>query len=677
VTNDDWNAQNTTLNEITGASLERVRFDKVQPTWSGTAGGPIVRDRLWVFGAYERAKMTSPERQTNARPGFANENFQQSTESPYWTVRVDSELSLGHNIWGKYSSSPTNGFINDYWGASAERAALSLQDQTGSQLAAQYTGVLGANWTASVMASRSTEVIDVRPFEQGSLSGGAPYVDIDDGRFYNGNTFVGGVSRPRTQATAALEYFTTAGPASHAMKVGLDWQKLESENRLPFPTSRLFYVSNFDPVARTFDPLFYELYDDAPSTSTGDQVAFFVRDRIQLGHMSVEGGVRLEQQSGTSDIGTATVDAFTIAPRFSASYALGEDGRTVIVGSAGRFHDSILQDFSDQFASVPQQGSYELFVWDGVDYASSGYFPAGANTFMPNLDVSPRRMDEMTVGLERQFGNAFGASVRYIHRDWANFIDDVYSFNADGSLNRVVENIDEAERRYRGIEFAVEKRLANGWTGSGSYTYSRTRGNHFADVFTTLGDFRDASCRQTADAGLGDADGVMPCSDLFANLDGRPSFDRPHLVKFNGAYSRSLAGIDLTAGAAGAATSKAPFSKTRTVSVLQPGTLTPSGQTRIYFYEPQGSDRIDGVQFQLDLAVEATYRTPARPDVGLKFDIFNLFNSEAKTGVSNQSWCQSSSGAACQAAVANFGTATSRGAFQAPRTFRVTLLVRY
>jgi hypothetical protein len=63
--------------------------------------------------------------------------------------------------------------------------------------------------------------------------------------------------------------------------------------------------------------------------------------------------------------------------------------------------------------------------------------------------------------------------------------------------------------------------------------------------------------------------------------------------------------------------------------------------------------------------------------VGLKFDIFNLFNSEAKTGVSNQSWCQSSSGAACQAAVANFGTATSRGAFQAPRTFRVTLLVRY
>src|SRR5687768_14146137 len=31
--NDEWNAQNKTVNQITGASLERVKFDKVNPTY--------------------------------------------------------------------------------------------------------------------------------------------------------------------------------------------------------------------------------------------------------------------------------------------------------------------------------------------------------------------------------------------------------------------------------------------------------------------------------------------------------------------------------------------------------------------------------------------------------------------------------------------------------------------
>lgn len=675
--NDAWDAQNDTVSEIDGASLARTRFDQVQPTVSATFGGPIRRDRLWVFGAYERAEMTAPAQQTNAKPGAANQEYQQQTESPYWTVRVDSQLGLGHTAWVKYSTSPTNGFIRDYWGTSAERAALTLQDQSADQLAAQYTGVLGGSWTASLMVATADEIIDVTPFEMGSLDQGAPYVDVADGRFYNGSTFDGGVSRPRTQATAALEHFRTAGRTTHAIKMGVDWQRLESESHFRFPTSRLFYVSGFDPIARTFTPLFYEDYDDDPSTSKGHQTAFYVRDRVQTGRVSLEAGVRFEQQSGRSDTGQTTVDAFTIEPRVSASYALRADGRTVLVGSYGRFHDAILQEFSDQFASVPQQSAYDLYVWDGAGYVFDGYFPAGANAFMPDADVSPRRMDEVTVGVEHQMSRVLGVGARFVTREWSNFVDDLYAFEPDGSISRTVANLDEAERTYRGVEVSMEKRLSRGWTGAASYTWSRTRGNHFADVFTTLGDFAGASCRQAVDAGLGDADGVFPCADLTANQQGRPAWDRPHAIKFNGAYTREVAGFDLTTGIVGAAVSKAPYSRTRTVSVLQPGTLTPSGQTRTYYYEPRGSERVDGLQVGLDLAVEATYWTARQAEVGLKFDVFNLFNTQSKIGVSNEAWCNSTATAACQAVVASHGTATTRAAFQTPRVYRLTFLVRY
>ena len=40
--NDEWDEQNSTKSETTGASLARVKFDKVNPVYTFTGGGPIV-----------------------------------------------------------------------------------------------------------------------------------------------------------------------------------------------------------------------------------------------------------------------------------------------------------------------------------------------------------------------------------------------------------------------------------------------------------------------------------------------------------------------------------------------------------------------------------------------------------------------------------------------------------
>lgn len=603
--------------------------------------------------------------------GFVNDDYQQTTTSPVRTLRIDSQIAPSQNLWFRYAGDPTNGFVNDYWGSAAEREALTAQNQDGYNVSAQYSGVLSYNWTASAMLASSRGEIVVTTFDPSSLDDGAPYVDITDGRFYNGATFDGRVNRPRTQAGGALEYFRSGGRGTHAVKFGADWQRLESESHFRFPTSRLFYVENFNPVTRTFTPLFYEDYDDDPSISTGDQIAFYARDRFQTERLSIEPGVRIEHQSGMSDIGATTVDTWTIAPRVSASYALDASGRTLVVGSFGRFHDAILQEFSDAFASVPQQGTYDVYVWDGAGYVFDSRVEQGANTFMPDTGISPRHMDEFTIGLERQVSNVFGITARYIQRTWGNFIDDVASFNADGSLNRTVENIDQAERDYRGFEVTVEKRLSNQWSGSASYAYGRTRGNHFADVFTSLGDFEESMCTST-DPGLA----LMPCGDAAANLSGTPIYDRPHQVKFNGAYTRPVGPLDVTAGMVGNASSKATYSKTRTLSVLLPNG-SPSGQTQTYYYEPRGSERVDGMLFELDFSVEAAVRSYRQAQVGFKLDVFNLFNDQSKVNANNTAWCNSAGTAACQSAIATFGTATSRGSFNVPRTVRFTFLVRY
>src|SRR6185503_2284927 len=447
--NDNWNEQNTAKNEVTGASLARVKFDKVNSTYTGTIGGPILTNRAWFFFNYE--------------------NYQQTTKAQWPIFRITGQVAPNHSVFVKYSKNNQTGFIRDYWGSSAELLALTQQDQGGDNVAVQYNGVLGSKWTASLLAARATSFIDVIPFATGgAIESGAPILDLVDNRFYNGATFDGGVNRPRNQVYGALEYFTTLAGKAHALKMGVDWQGLESINSFRFPANRVFYVTGYNPVTKSYCPgltsgagcatrVAYEEYDADPSTSKGNQTAIYVRDKVQVGpRVSLEAGLRIEKQSGKSDVGAGTVDTTDYSPRISGSYAVTKDNKTILVGSYGRFFDGILQDFSDQFANVPQQGNYDTFVWTGSAYVFDSRVEQGASAFKPNLDVKPRRLDETTFGMERQLSNQIGIGARFIWRTWANFIDDVRVMNTDGSITRTVTNLDEAERTYKGVELTVD-----------------------------------------------------------------------------------------------------------------------------------------------------------------------------------------------------------------------------
>jgi hypothetical protein len=96
-----------------------------------------------------------------------------------------------------------------------------------------------------------------------------------------------------------------------------------------------------------------------------------------------------------------------------------------------------------------------------------------------------------------------------------------------------------------------------------------------------------------------------------------------------------------------------------------------------YRYEPLGSDRVDGLLQVFDFSLEATMRAFQTSQFGVKFDIFNLFNDEEKVNVSNTTWCNSTETSTCATTVANYGLASTRGAFNTPRTYRVTFLFRY
>ncbi len=676
--NDRWDAANSTTSEVTGASLARVKFDQVNPSYATTLGGPLLTGRAWFFAAHEYSTNTTPQRQTT---GPIPEDYQQVTDSNLLNVRGTVQLTGGQQAWLKYHRSPTNGFVFDYWPAgsqAAEREALTLQDQSSDSWAGQWTAVLRDHWTVEAAAGNHSSRIDVRTFEQGRL-GGSPVFSQADNRNYNGATYNGFVDRPRRQASLATTLFVAAGGRTHSLKGGVEVQSVASGSLFSYPNNQYFLAQSYDQATGVLVPDRRRDYQSGDSTSTGRHYAAYLRDKFDVSdRLFVEAGVRLEKQTGASDLGVTTVDTLALAPRAAATFDVTGDGATLLVGSYGRYHAGIIQGFSDGFAGVPQQTNYDNYVWDGTAYVLQNQVRAGGSSFQPNADLRPSYLDEFTVGLQRQVGRSFAAGVRLIARDWRDLIDDVRTFNADGSINRQVVNYDPATRNYRGAQATLEKRFSNNWNAAASYTYSRTEGNHFDQTFTALGDYIDAQCRTTLDTTIG-ANGVISCLEVQNgdNKYGRPIYDRPHNFKLNGAYVRPVGPINLSVGALAEAISKRRYEKVRSMNVLLPGTLLNQGATATYFYNARGSDPVDGLEWYVDGSLEVTWRGPARTQVGFKGEAFNVTNREEKIISNNTAFCGSTATAACATAVANYGKATARGSFQTPRRYRVSAIFRF
>ena len=687
--NDEWNAQNKTVSETTGTSLAREKFDQVNPVYSFSGGGPIWRDHAFFFGTWELQENTSPRRQT---AGSVPEDFQQVTESKFSNIRGTVQVAEGHTAWVKYYQSPTTGAVrNDYWGTTltGDREALTAQDQSAENWAAQWSGVLRNNWSMEAAAAKYSSRIDVGTFEEGIL-GGAPIFNLADNKYYNGATFEGFVERPREQFNLASNWFLTLGERAHNVKVGYDFQNLESGAQFDYPNKQFYYAEDYDPVTRT--PVFgpnssREDYDSGPSTSNGKIHAIFARDKMELtDRLSLEAGLRWERQTGASDIGQSTVDTSVIAPRVSATFDLSGEGKSLITGSYGRYYASIIQGFSDSFAAVAQQTNYDNYIWNGTAFVFQNrvQLSGGGSGFSPNLDLKPYHMDEATIGYSRQFGRSLGASVRFVSRTWGDLIDDVRTFNADGTINRQVVNYDAAERTYRGLQFTAEKRFSNNWNTTASYTYSRTRGNHFDNNFTSLGDYIDAQCRTTVDLTVG-TNGVIPCAEVQngANKYGFPTYDRPHNFKLAAAYVRPVGPVNLTFGALTEALSKFRYQKERTVNVLSPGTSTNSGNTATYYYNERGSDPVEGMEWYMDTSVEGTWRIYSTAQAGFRAEIFNITDRQEKLRSNNVVWCGSDAGAGCATARQNYGLATTRTAFRgglggtSTRSYRFSMIFRF
>jgi hypothetical protein len=248
-------------------------------------------------------------------------------------------------------------------------------------------------------------------------------------------------------------------------------------------------------------------------------------------------------------------------------------------------------------------------------------------------------MDQFTVSLERELFRDASVSVSYIYRNWKNIIGvydtkaaydaldyyvspldqnfQVWELASGNEHEFIIENIerrsdrpyyvDDAYRKYQGVELLFNKRFSNRWQLMLSYVYSRTKGT----IDNGWGDDIGWNSRNSQQAGD---------PNFWINADGYASVDPTHMLKVQGTY---MLPFDISFNAYFRAISGWTWTQRFRTRPLAQGRVT-------FFTEPRGSDRYD-MQTNLDLRLEKIFTLAAKYRLGLMIDVFNVFNTNTIT----------------------------------------------
>jgi hypothetical protein len=465
--------------------------------------------------------------------------------------------------------------------------------------------------------------------------------------------------RSRDELGAALSWFTKTGSVAHEFKLGTNFRHVKYTDFAHYPSA--IPGPFLDETGATVDAggiagqryrLFggsYSLieYDQNSSGST-DEFAIFVQDQLKFGErVTLNLGVRLDASHSTGvaserfdnrelDFGFGDM----VAPRIGAIVDVAGNGRSKLYGHWGRFYESVPLDINVRAFGQEQFNFYYFY------YPSNGSLPSGTNQgtlyYVYNLGtgvrvqdaIKPMYSDEMVVGFDYEVAKNLSIGIKGVHRKLGEVIEDI---SVDGGHTYFIANVGQqttyssnpvtdeplaeavtfpaAERKYRALEFTVNKAFADNWQLAGSYVLSKNEGN-YGGLFRQDNGQLDPNITSLFD---------LP--SLLKGAFGLLPNDRRHQFKMYGTYRTPF---NMVLGFFGEVISGTPVSKL--------GSHTVYGR-RERFIGDRGSAATSPTISHLDLHLEYPIKVGERSELRIIADGFNVTNQQKANTVDNE-WTQ-------------------------------------
>ena len=686
LTNDDWR---TLVPRREGDPFAGdTKLDDVVPTYEYTAGGPVLRDRLWFFHAGRLQTQTFNRQlvRTNIPYVFTDKSSRFETKLTY-------AFDANHRFQGGYTK-VNRDQLNNTFNPNLSMDVGSLEDRSLPEdlFTFNYTGVL-----------TSTLFLEGR-YSQRNLTfagSGAKFTDLQRGTLlvdpagqrYNAATFCGVCTdeeRDNQDIFVKGTYFLSTGRAgSHALNIGYDLfnDKRLANNHQSGSTYRIInapaLVEGTNVIATfrngtsqiQWNPIFVE------SEGTNFRThSLFLNDNWRISdRLSANLGLRWDRNDGENSIGQKVAEESAFSPRLGLVFDPTGEGDWAVTASVAKYVAGLLNSIADQTSPAGNADEYR-YVYRGpdinVDPASRvsneaaiqqvfDWFFAngGANlavTGSPTVrGVSPQVLDslrspsvwEYATGVSRQFGARAAVRADFAYRDYQDMyiqrtdlgtgqaVDD-RSFAPAAVAGRrydltAIENDDEGvlKRRYAGVSLQAQYRLASRVDFGANYTLSQAWG-HVEGETVPNGPIAAGSSGRDAVLHYPEyrrEEWNYPTGDL--------SIDQRHRARLW--VNVTPWGSGLTLSLLQALESGVPYSASNQNSatlngvdarpyLTNPGYVTPpDGATTQYFFTARDAFRLEG-QKRTDFAAMYTHGVGVgggrRLDVFVQAQVINLFN---------------------------------------------------
>lgn len=472
-TNNSWQATPTIPGEAQSYLKLVNQIDKIEDRGI-EIGGPIMKDRLWFWGAFSRQ----------------NVNLLTASLLSSGARFVDKTLLQNENLKFNAQILPSNSFVaTDMYGEKVKigrNVGPTRPPETGWNQGDEYRGGSAGSLTNPTMWKiEDTQIFGSSLYLTGLYSAvqGGFHLIADQGK--GCRTFACGVDalpayldtagdgawhrsfysyatqRPQKQGRIDGSKFFDLGNMNHELKFGFGYRNATVTSNSVWPGDQ---YTTTGPVSGTGNTGAVYLTRDHPISYFGKYQDAYIGDTILMGNLTVQAALRYDVQKGGSNGGkqsanptvpdllpavswggSPTLKWTNVSPRIGVTYALGANRRTLLRGSYNRYVDQIgsgAADGADAGGVYPYlyyyfkdlngdhiaqrseiDFNYGLVGFGGVDPMNPGAPFEQFQRWASNLKAP--KTDELILGFERELLTDFTVGVNGTYRKSKDFRESI------------------------------------------------------------------------------------------------------------------------------------------------------------------------------------------------------------------------------------------------------------
>jgi hypothetical protein len=647
-------------------------------------GGPIAKNRMWFFGAYQPA-ITTNERSVNtstaANPAAASANQSQDVKVQYITGNVTSQLSDSTRLRIAYnnSGSQTSGLLpslngldpaGTQYGKVSDFPNYSVSGNLDWVASSKLLfGIRGGYYKSDQNDSNVTEV----PLYRWTTTNNIGYLDVPASLqaatgFQSiptgANTKVTFDQQTRMYFQADSTVYAKMG-GDHQFKFGVQADNVgnkvnngESRQRVS-----IFWNQALSGSRGTYG--YYSVRSNAVSPRQGfitegdistTNIGLFAQDAWTINSkLTVNVGVRTERErvptyttgSDIPEFGIEFGFGTKLAPRAGFAYDIKGDGNWKLFGSWGIFYDIFKLELPRGSFGGDKWLEYyytmDTFNWNtlvdsancppacpGTLFRTTDFRHPSFGSDAIDPDLKPMKQQEMTFGLDHQLNDAMSVGVHYVHKQVDRAIEDTGALDANSNEIYIIANPGEGLTEIANITPRVNlPKPVRDYDSVEFALEKRMRNNWYirpSYLWSRLyGNYSglsqsDENGRTSPNVGRLWDYPLMMFQDGGTAALGPLATDRPHQFKTQFIYQFDMG---TSIGVNEYVASGLPVS--REIGIY-PGNNLPVN------YLGRGSDGRTPMFSQTDLYVQHTINMAGGRNLQVSFNVLNLFNQDTTVG---------------------------------------------